>query len=152
MRWARWVDAVREVFRSVIVTHTPAEMFALVADVARYPEFVPWCADAEVLSRDDAELTGRIDMAMGPLTGGLTTRNRLDPPRSMKLELVKGPFSALQGEWQFTPRGEAGCKVALRIRFAFASPLKDFVLGPVFEQSCSRLVQAFVARAAEIYG
>jgi ribosome-associated toxin RatA of RatAB toxin-antitoxin module len=143
---------VREVLRSVIVPHTPAQMFELVADVERYPDFVPWCSEAELLGRDDHELTGRLEMAMGPLTGGLTTRNRLDPPRRMTLDLVDGPFSALHGEWSFTPLGEDGCRVDLRMRFTFANPMKDLLLGRAFEQTCNRLVDAFVKRAAEVYG
>ena len=97
---------MRELHRTVIVPYTPAQMFDLVADVERYPEFVPWCADAQLLARDDDELTGRLEMAMGPLTGGLTTRNRLDPPEAMTLELVEGPFSELHGDWRFKPLGD----------------------------------------------
>jgi len=142
---------VRELHRTVIVPYTPAQMFELVADIERYPEFVPWCADSQLLERDDDSLVGRLEMAMGPLTGGLTTRNRLEPPGAMTLELVEGPFSQLQGEWQFKSLGETGCQVDLQMRFAFSNPVKDLVLGAAFEQTCNRLVDAFVARAAEVY-
>lgn len=143
---------MRELHRSVIVPYTPAQMFDLVADVESYPDFVPWCADAQLLDRDDKALTGRLEMAMGPLTGGLTTRNRLDPPEAMTLELVEGPFSELHGDWRFTPLGDNGCQIDLQMRFAFSNPLKDLVLGAAFEQTCNRLVDAFVSRAAEVYG
>ena len=142
---------MRELHRTVIVPYTPAQMFELVADIERYPEFVPWCADSQLLERDDDSLVGRLEMAMGPLTGGLTTRNRLEPPGAMTLELVEGPFSQLQGEWQFKSLGETGCQVDLQMRFAFSNPVKDLVLGAAFEQTCNRLVDAFVARAAEVY-
>jgi ribosome-associated toxin RatA of RatAB toxin-antitoxin module len=143
---------VRELHRTVIVPYTPAQMFELVADVERYPEFVPWCAGAELLDRNADTLTGRIEMAMGPLTGHLTTRNRLEPPSLMTLELVEGPFSDLQGEWSFTALGDAGCQIDLTMRFAFSNHVKDLVLGKAFEQTCNRLVDAFVTRAGEIYG
>lgn len=143
---------MRELHRTVIVPYTPAQMFELVADVERYPEFVPWCADSELLAHDGDSLTGRLDMAMGPLTGGLTTRNRLDPPGAMSLELVEGPFSELHGDWRFTPLGESGCQIDLQMRFKFSNPLKDLVLGAAFEQTCNRLVDAFVSRADEVYG
>lgn len=142
---------MRELHRTVIVPYTPAQMFELVADVERYPEFVPWCADSQLLERDDDSLVGRLEMAMGPLTGGLTTRNRLEPPGAMTLELVAGPFSELHGEWQFKSLGESGCQVDLQMRFAFSNPVKNLVLGAAFEQTCNRLVDAFVARAAEVY-
>ena len=143
---------MRELHRTVIVPHTPAQMFDLVADVQRYPEFVPWCASAELLARDDTSLTGRLEMAMGPLTGKLATRNELEPPRRMTLELVEGPFSDLQGEWLFKGLGDQGCQIDLTMRFAFSNPVKDLVLGAAFEQTCSRLVDAFVARAEDMYG
>lgn len=136
----------------MIVPYTPAQMFDLVADVERYPEFVPWCAGSELLERDDDELTGRLVLAMGPLTGSLTTRNRLDPPDTMTLELVEGPFRELYGEWQFKALGDSGCQVDLQMRFSFSNPVKDMVLGSAFEQTCNRLVDAFVSRAAEVYG
>lgn len=143
---------MRELHRNVIVPYTPTQMFELVADVERYPEFVPWCASAELLAHDTHELTGHIEMAMGPLTGSMTTRNRLDPPAAMTLELVDGPFSELHGEWQFKALGDAGCSVELSMHFAFSNPVKDLVLGAAFEQTCNRLVDAFVERAAEVYG
>lgn len=142
---------MREVQRSAIVPHTPAQMFELVVDFERYPEFVPGCVGAELLSRDENELTGRLSLSLGPLKASFATRNRLAPPHSMSLELVDGPFSELHGNWSFVPLGESGCRVGLEMRFAFADAAQDLLLGPIFERSCDRLVDAFVARAADVY-
>jgi ribosome-associated toxin RatA of RatAB toxin-antitoxin module len=142
---------MRKVQRSAIVPYSPAQMFDLVADLERYPEFLPWCAAARLIERDARHLRGSLTMAQGPLQGSFTTRNQLDYPRSMSLELEEGPFSDLQGEWQFEALGEGGCRISLEMRFAFASRVKDALLGVIFEQSCNRLVDAFVQRAAMIY-
>ena len=145
-------DPVRQVERSAIVPYSPQQMFELVADVERYPEFLPWCAYAELHSRDDRELTGSLGLAQGPLTGRFTTRNRLDAPHAMSIELLEGPFRNLHGQWRFDALGEQGCRIALQMRFEFDSRVNDLLLGPVFEQTCNRLVDAFVARAGVVYG
>jgi ribosome-associated toxin RatA of RatAB toxin-antitoxin module len=143
---------VRTVSRSAIVSYTPAQMFDLVAHVERYPEFLPWCITGELLSRDERELRGSITMAQGPLHGTFTTRNEIDYPRRMTLELEEGPFSDLIGEWRFEALGEAGCRISLDLRFAFSNKVKDALLGVMFEQTCNKLVDAFVQRAAQVYG
>ncbi len=143
---------MREVTRTAIVPYTPQQMFDLVADVQRYPEFLPWCTDAQLLSRQEAELTGRIVISQGPLNVSFMTHNRLDEPRWMSMDQIDGPFSELHGEWSFEPLGDDGCKVTLNIRFGFSSSVKDLLLGAVFEQTCNRLVDAFVNRARQVYG
>jgi len=143
---------MREVQRSAIVPYSPEQMFDLVADVERYPEFLPWCAAARLIERSNHELRGSLTMAQGPLQGSFTTRNQLDYPRAMSLELEDGPFSDLSGEWQFEPLGDGGCRISLELRFAFASRVKDALLGVIFEQSCNKLVDAFVQRAGLVYG
>ena len=117
-------------------------MFDLVADVERYPEFVPGCVGAELISRDERELTGSLELSLGPLKSAFTTRNALNPPYAMSLELVEGPFKSLHGDWHFEALGNAGCRIELSMHFAFADPVKDMLLGPAFEKSCNRLVDA----------
>ena len=147
------LSAVRTVSRSAIVSYTPAQMFDLVADVERYPEFLPWCiCRRAALKRNERELRGSLSMAQGPLHGTFTTRNELDYPRRMTLELEEGPFSDLIGEWRFEALGEAGCRISLNLRFAFSNKVKDALLGVMFEQTCNKLVDAFVQRAAQVYG
>jgi ribosome-associated toxin RatA of RatAB toxin-antitoxin module len=127
-------------------------MFALVDDVPSYPGFLPWCRKAEILERDEREALARIEVHKGPLHARFTTRNRLDRPASIALQLVEGPFRALEGEWRFTAIGDKGSRVELALAFAFANPLNAWILEPVFEHTCSSLVDAFVARARALYG
>jgi ribosome-associated toxin RatA of RatAB toxin-antitoxin module len=141
---------MREVKRSALVPYTPAQMFALVADIERYPEFVPWVARSEVLERGDNVVVGRLEMDRG-IRETFTTRNVLDPPQRMDLHLVEGPFKVLEGSWTFQPLGERGTRIGLTMRFAFANPVTALLLSRTFEKSCGELVDAFVGRARLMY-
>lgn len=143
---------MREVNRGAIVPYSPERMFALVADVASYPRFLPGCIGSRVLSQDDAEMVASLDLARGPLKAAFTTRNALEPPRRMTMALLEGPFDVLQGEWLLTPLGEHGCRVELRVRFAFTGRARDLLLGPLLELTLNGVVDAFVAEARRLYG
>ncbi len=148
---------MREVHRSAIVPYPAVAMYALVADLEAYPQFLPGCTGSAILSRDGASVVARLALSKGPFDASFTTRNSLEPPRRMTMELVEGPFKSLHGEWQITPLGGAptgqeGCRVDLKVRFQFPSLAKDWLLGPAFELTCSGLVDAFVARARAVYG
>jgi ribosome-associated toxin RatA of RatAB toxin-antitoxin module len=91
-------------------------------------------------------------MSQGPLNGHFTTRNRMQRPNRVTMKLVDGTFSDLEGVWDIESLGEDGCKLSLTMRFAFSNPVKDLLLGAAFETTCSRLVDAFVARARSVYG
>jgi ribosome-associated toxin RatA of RatAB toxin-antitoxin module len=151
---------MREVHRSAIVPYPAEAMFALVADVEAYPEFLPGCTASSVLSREPGGLVASLSLAKGPFSSTFTTRNTLEPPRRLTMELVDGPFSSLHGEWNIAPlagppgAGHAtqGCRIDLRVRFQFAGTARDLLLGPAFELTCSGLVDAFVERARTVYG
>lgn len=138
---------MRQVERSAIVPYPAEAMFDLVADVESYPQFLPGCSAARVHSRDENLLVGSMSLAKGPLKMEFTTRNRLQRPGRMTMELEDGPFSELRGEWAFSSLGEEGCKVSLNLRFAFENRVADLVLGPPFESICNQLIDAFVQRA-----
>jgi len=137
---------------SRVVATSVERMFDLVADVESYPAFVPGCTGSRVHSRGESCLVASLALAEGPLHTDFTTRNRLEPPHRLHMQLEEGPFSTLHGVWEFTPLGEHGSKVALSIRFAFSSKAVDLLMGPVFEAICNRLVEAFVRRARSLYG
>ncbi len=147
---------MREVHRSAIVPYPAEAIFALVADLESYPQFLPGCTASSVLSRDATSLVASLSLSRGPFASSFTTCNTLEPPRRMTMELVDGPFKSLHGEWQVTPLGDLlaqqGCRIDLRVQFQFASVARDWLLGPAFELTCSGLVDAFVARARAVYG
>ena len=138
--------------RSALVPYTPHEMFVLVTDVGAYPLFMPWCSGTEVLSHEGDEMVARIDFAVASVSKSFTTRNRHQPDAEVSMELVDGPFSQLQGRWQFEALGEQGCKISLSLEYDFSSKMVGMVVGPVFSQIANSMVDAFQKRAAEVYG
>ncbi|MGA2190960.1 MAG: type II toxin-antitoxin system RatA family toxin [Steroidobacteraceae bacterium] len=138
--------------RSAIVTYTAAQMFALVNDVGRYPEFLPWCAGARVADEPDARRVASVTIARGPLRTEFTTRNTLVRNAQILMELVDGPFRSLAGAWHFVPIGERGCRVRFRVEFEFKHRLAEAALGGAFEALCGSIVDAFATRAQQVYG
>jgi ribosome-associated toxin RatA of RatAB toxin-antitoxin module len=138
--------------RSALVPYSPQEMFALVSDVDAYPQFLPWCSDAQVLETQEDGVTARIAFAVGGVSKSFTTRNHHTPGRRIEMQLVEGPFSDLRGYWKFDPLGNAGCKISLSLKYNFSSRMVRMVVGPVFGQIANSLVDAFQQRAAEVYG
>jgi ribosome-associated toxin RatA of RatAB toxin-antitoxin module len=137
---------MREVKRSALVNKPPAEVFALINDIESYPQFLPWCSHARVLSRTPTEIVATVGVRQGALRGEFTTRNALEPERSVRMQLLSGPFRMLAGEWRLTPI-EAGCRVELSMRFAFSNPLTALLFEPKFADTIGSLVDAVVARA-----
>ena len=146
---------MREVHRSAIVPYPAEAIYALVADLEAYPQFLPGCKASAVLSRDSTGLVASLSLARGPFSSTFSTRNTLEPPHRMTMDLVDGPFKSLHGEWRITPlagpSGPQGCRIDLRVAFQFAGAARDLLLGSAFELTCSDLVDAFVARARAVY-
>ena len=143
---------MREVKRSALVPYTAVQMFDLVADVERYPEFLPWCTAATVLGRDGEMVTAQLALSRGRASARFTTRNRLVPGQFLEMRLLEGPVRSLEGRWDFIAIGEAGSRVELALRFETQGSLAGLVLGPVFEGICNQLVDAFAQRARKTYG
>ena len=138
--------------KSALVSHSSADMYALVDDIERYAEFLPWCRSTEVLSRDQDEVRAKIEIAHGALHKSFTTCNRLQKGKIIEMRLVEGPFKHLEGFWRFDSLGEQACKVSFDLEFEFASKLIGFAVGPVFGQIANSLVDAFCQRAEQVYG
>lgn len=138
--------------RSALVPYTPDEMFALVVDVDSYPEFLPWCSGAETLARLEDGVEARIDFMVSGVKKSFTTRNRHIDHAVIEMHLLDGPFSELEGRWEFAPLGTAGCKISLHMNYDFSSRMVRLVTAPVFGQIANSLVDAFQQRAAAVYG
>ena len=142
----------REIKRTALVTFTPEQMFDLVVDVERYREFLPWVAGAEVHAKTERDLQACLTMERAGIRQSFTTRNVMQRPDWMSLELVHGPFKRLDGLWTFAAIGAAGTKVVLDMKFEFANPVASMLFGRAFEQSVGELIDAFVARARQVHG
>jgi len=141
---------MKEVKRSALLAQSPARLFALISDVARYPEFVPGCTFARIESRSGQEIIATLGVQRGALRTEFTTRNELEPDRRVTMHLVRGPFRLLEGGWLLTPIADAGCRVDLTMRFALANPLSALILEPLFMQTVDSLMDAFIARSRAI--
>lgn len=137
--------------RSAIVTFTAAQMFALVDDVARYPEFLPWCVGARVESLSATERLAAVRIERGLMRTEFTTRNTLTPDAQILMRLVDGPFRSLAGEWRFDAIGDRGSRVHFRMEFEFKNRLTAAAFNAIFESVCGTIVDAFVVRAQQIY-
>ncbi len=146
---------MKTVHKSVLIWYSAAEMFALVTDVASYPQFLPWCDQAEVIDETDTGMTAKVGMAIAGIHQSFTTKNTHVKDRKVSLKLVDGPFSKLDGHWDFTPLGdgkERACKVNFSLRYDFDNAALAALVGPVFDKIAGSLVDAFVKRAAQVYG
>jgi coenzyme Q-binding protein COQ10 len=129
----------------------PAElMYAVVSDVEKYPEFLPWVVALRVLSRRENGMTAEMAVGYGALRERYTSDIKLDPAiHRIDVAQIKGPFKTLENHWQFTPRGD-GCEVTFSILFEFKSRLLHSVAGAKFEKVMLKMADAFEARAKEI--
>jgi ribosome-associated toxin RatA of RatAB toxin-antitoxin module len=138
--------------RSALVTFTPAQMFALVNDVPRYPEFLPWCTGARVEDVSPAQRIATLKIAHGVLQTEFTTRNTLTADARIDMRLTHGPFRDLTGAWSFEAIGTRGSRVNFKVEFEFKNRLTSAAFNAVFESLCGSIVDAFAARAQKVYG
>jgi len=129
----------------------PAElMYAVVSDVEKYPQFLPWVLALRILSRRENGLTAEMAVGYGALRERYTSDVKLDPAiRRIDVTQIKGPFKTLENHWQFTPQGE-GCEIAFSILFEFKNRLLHSVAGAKFEKVMLKMADAFEARAKQI--
>ena len=138
--------------RSVLVPFSARQMFALVAQVERYPEFMPSCGGAVVTERSDHGMRASITIALAGIRQTFTTQNQHDYPHKIDLKLVDGPFSELTGEWVFSPLAQDACKVLFTLNYAFSSRTLEALVGPIFNRIASSFIDSFTQRAQAMYG
>lgn len=138
--------------KSALVLYSAAEMYNLVNDIERYPQFLPWCRSSSVVLCGEDELRATIEMVKGAVHKTFTTSNRMQKHKMIDIRLLEGPFQRLEGYWRFEPLRADACKVSLDMEFEFSSALLRKVIEPVFRQIANSLVDAFCKRAADIYG
>lgn len=140
-----------------VLPYTAAQMFDLVADVARYPEFLPWTAAARIRSRKPVAggelMEADLVISFKVFRERFGSRVTLLPGENRILtEYIDGPFRHLKSVWTFRDRSEGGCEVAFEVDFEFRNALLAGVIGLVFNEAMQRVVRAFEARAHALYG
>jgi len=135
--------------------YTAEQMFALVADVAKYPQFLPWCVGARVRKNDGTEMLADLTIGFGPFRESFGSRVSLTPaqadgPSAIRVTYENGPFKYLTNAWDFVPR-EGGCEVQFFVDFEFRNAILQKAIGAVFTEAVHRMVQAFLKRAEVVY-
>lgn len=141
-----------DVNKSVLIDYSAERMFDLVDAVERYPEFLPWCGAATAVAVDASRVRASVTINYHGVKQRFTTENARVRPKEIEMQLVEGPFRALQGSWRFVHLNERACKVEFRLHYEFSSKLLQKLVGPVFNHIANSLVEAFVHRATQLYG
>jgi ribosome-associated toxin RatA of RatAB toxin-antitoxin module len=149
---------MKSVHKSVLIWYSAEEMFNLVTDVDKYAQFLPWCDRAKVISLTPEGMQAELGIALGGVKQTFTTQNThviKDTSRQIGMKLLSGPFSNLEGTWNFTPIGDAtqrACKTELHLKYGFDNAVLAALVGPVFDKIAVSMVDAFVKRADQVYG
>ncbi|HVY13478.1 MAG TPA: type II toxin-antitoxin system RatA family toxin [Alphaproteobacteria bacterium] len=137
-----------------VLPYTPRQMFELVADVAKYHEFLPWCAGSRVNWRKENVLNADVDIGYKILRETFNSNVVLDPHEKIDVVYQSGPFAHLRNYWTFRPvkvKRATHCEVEFDIDFRFSSGLLNAAMSLVFEEAVKKMIGAFETRAAEIY-
>jgi coenzyme Q-binding protein COQ10 len=139
-----------------ILPYTPQQLFDLVIDIERYPDFLPWCRAARILKRDEQGFTGELVISFHHLTESYTSRVTPIPPQANKagsidVDMVEGPFQHLRNHWEFIPVAD-GTEIVFDLDFKFRSRIMEKLIGSLFTKATSRMVEAFTQQAKERYG
>jgi coenzyme Q-binding protein COQ10 len=136
---------------SRLIPYSQTQLFDLVADVGRYPQFLPWCVAARVRSRSETELVADLTIGFGPFRESFTSRVALDRPTMVTVRYEHGPFRYLNNHWTFAPDPQ-GCRVDFFVDFEFRSRILQAAIGVVFHEAVRRMVNAFLHRAHVVHG
>ena len=139
------------VSRQALVAYGAAEMYELVEDVEAYPRFLPWCSAVEIAVREPERTVATIHVDFRGVRQAFTTANAQRHGERISMQLVRGPFRHLQGEWRFAQLGEAGSRIEFDLAYQLANPVLERLAGPAFNHIANTFVDAFVRRADELH-
>jgi|TARA_R110002073_G_scaffold102185_1_gene232138 ribosome-associated toxin RatA of RatAB toxin-antitoxin module len=140
------------IYRHALLPYADRQLFELVNDIEAYPEFMEGCVGSRVLRREADVVEARLDLARGGIRQSFSTRNRLQAPQYITLELLDGPFDYFQGNWEFRGLGNSACKVTLDLEFSTSSLLVGAAVSRLFDSVTNSLVDAIGRRARQLYG
>jgi coenzyme Q-binding protein COQ10 len=134
------------------LAYSPEQLFELVADVARYDEFLPWVVAVRVRSSSETETVADLIVGFSAFKERFTSRVLKDRPERITVDYIEGPLKFLHNEWHFEPAPDGGTKVHFSVDFAFRSRLFETLAGQMFDRALRRMIDAFERRAAALYG
>lgn len=137
--------------RSALVNFSAQQMFDLINDIESYPQFMTGCIGAKILERGDDWLVAKLELAKSGVKQSFTTRNQLQPPECMTMELVDGPFKIFKGTWSFSTIDAQSCKVRFVLEYEFANFLLGLTASAMMGQLAAEQVDALCQRAKMVY-
>ncbi|MGX2956175.1 type II toxin-antitoxin system RatA family toxin [Ursidibacter arcticus] len=138
--------------QSALVAYSAEQMYQLVNDYEKYPQFLSGCVGASTLSLGENELNAELVIQKLGISQRFSTHNTMIPNQKITMELLNGPFRYLKGYWVFQPFDEQSCKITLQLEFEFSNALIAMAFGKIFNELTLKMVNAFKQRAKEIYG
>jgi ribosome-associated toxin RatA of RatAB toxin-antitoxin module len=138
--------------KSALVKYSARQMFDLVNDVESYPKFLPWCSGSRIIKREQEYIEAELTISKSGFKKSFSTRNTVDMGGRITVSLLHGPFSRLEGVWNFMPLREDASKISLDLEFEMSGVLANLAFGAVFNQICNTMVASFTGRAKEVYG
>src|SRR6185437_13641345 len=135
-----------------VLPYSPEQLFALVADIERYPEFLPWCIAARIRERRGNLIVADLLIGFKMIRERFTSRVTLSPPGRIDVAYAEGPFRYLDNHWLFEPAGEGTCRIDFFVDFEFRSRVLQKLIGVLFNEAVRRMVAAFESRAKQLYG
>ncbi len=138
--------------KSALVKFSALQMFELVNNIEDYPKFLPWCSGSRIMKRGDDFVEAELIISKGGFNKSFSTRNKIDPAGVITVSLLDGPFSYLEGVWNFLPLREDASKISLDLEFEMSGKLASLAFGVVFNQICNTMVTSFTDRAKQVYG
>ncbi|WP_265562716.1 type II toxin-antitoxin system RatA family toxin [Sphingomicrobium arenosum] len=132
--------------------YSAEQLFDLVADVARYDQFLPWVSAVRVRSDSETEMVADLIVGFKAFKERFTSKVNKEAPGKITVDYVEGPLKFLHNEWTFTPDGQGGTKLGFCVDFAFKNRIFETVAGQMFDRALRRMTDAFIERADELYG
>jgi len=134
------------------IPYSPEQVFSVVADVGRYPEFLPWCRGARIYNVKPASFDADVMIGFKLFRERFTSRVTFVPNQTLNVDYIRGPMKRLYNHWKFEEQEDGSCLVDFEVDFEFKSRILEDMIGNLFEKACHKMVQAFETRAAELYG
>ena len=135
-----------------VLPYSPEQLFDLVADVGRYPEFLPWVSATRVRSDTGNDMVADLVVGFKAIKETFTSRVHKTPPARIEIDYIEGPLKYLHNSWRFEPDGKGGTDVHFCVDFAFKSRIFETLAGQMFDRALRRMIGAFEARAHALYG
>src|SRR3954454_15453386 len=135
-----------------VLPYKPEQMYDLVADIEKYPQFLPWCLAARIRKREGNVVYADLIIGFKMIRERFTSRVTLSPPDRIDVSYTEGPFSYLNNHWIFNPTEDGGCLIDFYVDFEFRSKMLQKIIGVLFNEAVRRMVTAFESRALQLYG